>query len=43
MEKLLEEIREICAINMTIDWSDKDPTEEFEAILNLITSSKHHE
>jgi hypothetical protein len=43
MEKLLEDIREICAINMTMDWSDKDPAEEFEAILNLITSSKHHE
>lgn len=36
IQDLIDDIREICAVNVDMDWSDKDPNEEFTAILNLI-------
>ena len=36
VQELVDDIREICAVNLDVDWSDKDPREEFLAILNLI-------
>ena len=36
LEVLLEEIREACATNLTVDWSDKDPWPEFVYIMDLM-------
>ena len=36
VQELVDDIREMCADNLDVDWSDKDPREEFLAILNLI-------
>jgi len=36
-EKLLKSIASMCATNATVDWDDKDASEEFKAISNEIT------
>jgi hypothetical protein len=36
VQELVDDIREMCAVNLEVDWSDKDPREEFLTILNLI-------
>ena len=36
IDVLLEEIREACATNLTVDWSDKDPGPEFVYIMDLM-------
>ncbi len=35
-EKLLKSIASMCATNATVDWDDKDASEEFKAISNEI-------
>ena len=36
MNEILEKIREVCATNLSVDWSDKDPNPEFVYILDMI-------
>ena len=38
-EALLKSIASMCATNATVDWDDKDASEEFKAISNEITWS----
>ena len=36
MNEILEKIREVCATNLSVDGSDKDPNPEFVYILDMI-------
>jgi len=33
---VLQEIKDICKMNRKVDWTDKDPSDEFKAILDMI-------